>query len=297
LKKGILGLTDIDFITSRFLVGADLQGYGRFRECIEWLEQFMKDLPKDSHYTTFLQAIIHLSLSHNGLNEYRTSFELCTKALDQFEGIAPVDDPTIIEVYKVMGNALIGLNRPKEALIWSTKAFDGTQRIFGPQHLSTYIALEYMTYVYAALGDLKKACKWQEKCVNFMKDSLGTDHPATIRAEEALVNFTAERKSHLFSRRRIIVRRKALLDKMKQQFGEKDWRTLSCESRLVEDYFLCSSMKKAILMQEKWLEVMIQEFGQEDDRTIEGIADLSRIKMAMAIRNAVYWWVPQWYLK
>lgn len=297
LRKDIWGPTDIELIRSRFQVGADLQILGRYRESIEWLDPLLKDLPRDSHYTVFLNPIICLAISYSGLNEYRTSFELCKKALDQFDGITPVDDPLMLELYKAMGDALIGLKRPKEALIFAKKALLGTQKTFGPQHESSFLAIQYMTHVYAALGDFKKACKWQEKCVNFMKDSLGPNHPTTIDAEEALVGYTAQQKSYILSRRKIIPRRKALLDKMNLQFGERDWRTLDCQSRLVWDYFACSSMQMAILIQEKWVEIMIEEFGREDNRTIEGIADLSRIKMLMEIRNAIYWWVPQRYLK
>jgi tetratricopeptide (TPR) repeat protein len=278
-------------------VGADLQILGRYRESIEWLEPLMKDLPENGHYNVFLLPITSLAISYSGLNEYRNSFELCTKALNQFEGVVPVDDPLMVDLYKAMGDALVGLKRPKEALTCAKRALLATEKTFGQQHLNSFLALQYMTNVYAALGNFKKACKWQEKCVNFMKDSLGTDHPTTIDAEEALVGYTAQQKSYLFSRRKIIPRRKALLDKMNLQFGERDWRTLDCQSRLVWDYFACSSMKKAILIQERWVEIMIQEFGQEDNRTRQGITDLSRIKMLMEIRNAVYWWAPQRYLK
>jgi tetratricopeptide (TPR) repeat protein len=138
-------------------VGADLQILGRYRESIEWLEPLMKDLPENGHYNVFLLPITSLAISYSGLNEYRNSFELCTKALNQFEGVVPVDDPLMVDLYKAMGDALVGLKRPKEALTCAKRALLATEKTFGQQHLNSFLALQYMTNVYAALGNFKKA--------------------------------------------------------------------------------------------------------------------------------------------
>jgi hypothetical protein len=297
LKKRILDPKDADFLISRYHVGANLQLIGRYRESAEWLEHLIEDIPENIDYTIYLNTAVCLARSYSRLEEYRSSFELCTKAMAKFEDIFAGEPPEPVALYNAMGEALCGLKRPKEALIWTTKAVLGAQKVFGAEHSITILATEYLANVYAGLKDFQKACEWQEKCVNCLKDNLGTDHPATISAEEALIDYFTQRRMNLLRRRKFIGRRKALFDKMNQQFGEKDWRTLDCQSRLAHDYFACSSLKKAMLIQEKWVEVMTQEFGQDDKRTMEGIAALAWTNHWILARKALYWWLPQRFLK
>jgi tetratricopeptide (TPR) repeat protein len=297
LKERILDPKDTDFLLSRYHVGADLDLIGRYRESAEWLEHLIKDMPENIHYAIYLPAAVSLGGSYSRLEEYRSSFDLCTKTMAKFEDIFAGESFEPVPLYNAMAEALCGLKRPKEALIWSTKAVLGAQKVFGAEHLRTVVATGYLAYVYADLKDFQRACELQEKCVNFLKDSLGTDHPTTIDYEETLIGYIAQRRMNRLSRRRFIGRRKALLDKMNQQFGEKDWRTLDCQSRLARDYFANGSFKKAKLMQEKWVETMIQEFGQDDKRTIGGMAALAWTNNWILIRKAVYWWLPQCFVK
>jgi tetratricopeptide (TPR) repeat protein len=296
-KKSILDPKDADLLISRFHVGADLQAIGRYRESAEWLEHLIKDMPENIHYMIYLQTAVYLGGSYSRLEEYHSSFDLCTKVMSKFEDIFAGEPPEAVALYNVMGETLCGLKRPKEALIWSTKAVLSARKAFGAEHSKTILATEYLAKNYADLKDFQKACEWEEKCVNLLKDSLGTDHPTTISAEEALINYIAQRRMNLFSRRKFVGRRKALLDKMSQQFGEKDWRTLDCQSRLAQDYCACASLKKAVFIQEKWIEIMTQEFGQDDKRTMEGIVALARTKRWILARKAMYWWLPQCLLK
>jgi tetratricopeptide (TPR) repeat protein len=295
-RESILDSMDERYLCVRYLVGQDLHLLARFRESVERLEPFMKELPESTHYTVFLQTVACLGGSYNRLKEYHTSLDLCKKTMERFEKCVKHEVLEILAIYNVMGEALSGLKRPQEGLIWSTKAVLGAQKLYGMAHSRTSQAMGYLARNYADLNDLQKACDWQEKCVNSMKNSLGANHPKTIYEEERLVDYVAQRRTNLLSRKKVIGRRKAHLDKLSEQFGEKDWRTLDCQARLAQDYFVCASFKKAMLMQEKWVEIMIQEFGADDERTVEGVAQLARTKRWIKTRNAVYWWLPKWLL-
>jgi tetratricopeptide (TPR) repeat protein len=257
----------------------------------------MKELPESTHYSLVLQIVSCLGGSYNSLKEYRTSLNLCKEVMERFGDCLKNEVPEILGIYFVMGEALYGLERPKEALTWSTKAMLGSQKHYSMAHSTTSMAMAHLARNYQALNDLEKACDWQEKCVKTMRDSLGTNHPTTIVQEEVLMNYVAQRRGNVLSRKKVLRRRKAFLDQLSQQIGDEDVRTLWCQARLAQDYLFCASFKKAMLMQEICVEAMIQEFGQDDERTAQVIAQLARTKRWIKIRKVVYWWLPNGLLK
>jgi hypothetical protein len=275
----------------------DLGDLERCRESIEILEPLMKELPESTPYSLVLSTVACLGWSYNRLKEYRTSLNLCKEVLERFGNCLKDDVPETLSIYIVMGGALSGLKRPKEALTWSTKAVLGSQKLYGMVHSKTSMAMAHLARNYQDLNDLEKACDWQEKCVNSMRDGLGTNHLNTIVQEELLMDYVALRRRNLLSRKKVLGRRKAYLDQLSQQVGDKDFRTLDCQARLAQDYFFCASFKKAMLMQEISVEAMIQEFGQDDVRTAEAIARLAMTKRCIKIRKVVYWWLPNSLLK
>jgi hypothetical protein len=279
------------------MVGKNLQLLHRFREAVDWLEPLMKDLADSIHYAIILQVTEALGCSYNRLEEFQSAFNLSTKAMAKFEGIFTGEAPEILLLYSVMGNALWGLNKPKEALIWTKKAFLGSQKIYGATHSITLITMGVLASYYAYLNDFKKAYDLQEQSMNCMKETLGADHPLTISSESYLVDIISQRKRNLFLRKKVIGRRKMLLQKMNTQLGDKNWRTLDCQLALAQDYVACGSLEKAKVIEEQWVEVMIQEFGQDDKRTLEGIAALALTKKLITARKVLYWWVPRRFLK
>lgn len=296
-KEKLLDPKDVHHLYARFLVGADLQLLGRFRESVDWLESLMKDLADSIHYAIILQIIETLGGSYNRLEEYQNAFDLGTKAMAKFESIFTADAPEFLPLYNVMGEALSGLKRPTEALLWTKKAFLGSQKAFGAAHSHTLKTMGYLATIYANLNEFKKACDLQEQSINCMKETVGADHPMTILAENYLVDFITLRRTNFFLRKKVIGRRRMLLQKMNTQFGDKDWRTLDCQLALAQDYFACGSLKKAKVMEEQWVEVMIQEFGQDDKRTLAGVAALALTKKLIATRKVVYWWLPRSFLR
>jgi tetratricopeptide (TPR) repeat protein len=250
-----------------------------------------------THYSLVFQTVACLGGSYNSLREYRTSLNLCKEAMERFGDCLKDEVPEILGIYMVMGEALSGLKRPKEALTWSTKAVLGTQKLYGMAHSMTSVAMGYLALNYQYLNDLEKACEWQEKCVNSIRDSLGSSHPTTIFQGEVLINYVAQRRRNPLLRKKFLARRKAYLDQLSQQVGDKDFRTLGCQARVAQDYFSCASLKKAMRMQEICIEAMIQEFGQDDERTAEVIAQLATTKRWIKIRKVVYWWLPNGLLK
>jgi hypothetical protein len=263
------------------------------------LEPLMKEYTESTDYSLVLQTVACLGVSYNSLGEYRTSLNLCKEVMEmeRFGDCLKDEVPAILSIYMVMGGALSGLKRPKEALTWSTKAVLGTQKHYGMAHSMTSTAMGYLARNYEDLNDLEKACDWQEKCVNSIRDSLGPSHPTKISQEEMLMDFVARRRRNPLLRKKVLARRKACLDQLSQQVGDKDFRTLGCQARLAQDYFSCASLKKAMRMQEICIEAMIQEFGQDDERTAEVIAQLATTKRWIKIRKVVYWWLPSGLLK
>jgi hypothetical protein len=257
----------------------------------------MKELPESTHYSLVLPIVSSLGGSYNCLKEHHTSLNLCKEVMERFGDCFKDEYLDVLIIYTVMGIALCGLERPKEALTWSTKAVLGSQKYYSMTHSRTSTAMGYLAWNYQELNDLEKACDWQEKCVNSMRDSLGTNHPTTIFQEEVLMNYVAQQRRNILSRKKVLRRRKAFLDQLSQQVGDKDVRTLCCQARLAQDYLFCASFKKAMLMQEICVEAMIQEFGQDDERTAQVIAQLARTKRWIKIRKVVYWWLPNGLLK
>jgi tetratricopeptide (TPR) repeat protein len=296
-KESILNPRDNRCLYLRFLVGLDLACLQRFRESIETLESLMKELPESTHYFLVLQIVSSLGGSYNCLKEYRTSLNLCKEVMERFGDCFKDQCLDVLSIYLVMGEALSGLERPKEALTWSTKAVLGFQKHYGMAHSRTSAAMEYLARNYQALNDIEKACDWQEKSVNLIRDILGTNHPSTILQEEQLIDYVDRRRRTPLSRKKILGRRKACLDQLSKQVGDKHFRTLDCQARLAQDYFFCGLLKKAMLMQEICVEAMIQEYGQDDGRTAEVIAQLATTKRWIKIRKIVYWWVPNGLLK
>ncbi|KAN0110209.1 hypothetical protein V8E51_006596 [Hyaloscypha variabilis] len=285
--------TDSRFLCLEVFGGQDLNHLGRFRESIKKLEPIMKHLPEGIDPGMVFQTAGCLGMSYNRLEEYHISQDLCTKTMARYEGTVTNDNPAIVSIYTTLGEALSGLKRPKEALIWATKAMLSAQRIHGTQNRNSVMAMEYLAFHYAELKDFRKAYDWQKKSVNCMKSSLGEYHPSTIMGEVVLMNLVAQRRGQLFPRRRIIGRRRELFEKLSQQFGERDCRTLDCHVFLALDYFACGSINKAKVMQEKLVEVMNEEFGKDDKRTTEARNQLARTNKWIAIRKAVYWWLPK----
>jgi DNA-binding transcriptional MerR regulator len=296
-EERIWETTDSRFLNLESLVGQDLRLLGRFRESIKKLEPIMEHLPEGVDPGMVFETAACLVSCYNRLGEHHIAHNICTKTMARYEGTLTDDIPAIISIYTVLGETLSGLKRGKEALMWATKAMLGAQRLYGTQHRQTFIAMEWLTFHYANLKDIRKACDWQKKSVNCMKSSLGEYHPLTIEGEVRLMNIVAQRRSQLFSRRRIIGRRRELFEKLSQQFGERDCRTLDCHYFLAQDYVACTSFNKAKVLQEKLVEVMIEEFGNDDNRTTDARTELARTNKWIATRKAVYWWLPKYLLQ
>jgi tetratricopeptide (TPR) repeat protein len=293
LKKSTLDLQDVDLLMSTCHVGAVLACTGHFRESAELLEALMNDMPENAHYQTFLYAASSLGGSYNRLEEYQASFDLCTNAMARFESVFAGEGPETVALYNVMGETLCGLGRPKECLIWATKAVLDAQKVWGPTHPKTCKAMAYLARVYECLRDFRNAVKWREKCIICLKACLGPNHPETIYAEGGLIDIFTLQRRNFWSRKTIIGRRRALFDKTTEQLGENDWQTLAFQEQLAKAYFGCGWFKKAKCVQEKWVEVMTQNFGPDDKRTMRGMAELARTNQWIAARKAMYWWLPQ----
>ena len=296
-KEAILDPKDERCLSLKFLVGLDLHHLGRCREAINMLEPLLKYLQGSPFSNITLQTAMCIAGSYNELREYETAYELCIETLARSEELHDHETDARVLLHNMISIALLGLNKPKEALSWSKKQFFGAETIYGAGHSRTFKAMGTMAACYADLKDLQKACDWQEKCVNALRNSLGDNHPDTILAEEHLLDYTAQRRMNFFTRKRVIGLRKTHLEKLSQNFGDRDWRTLMCRAALAQDYIWCDSFKKAVRMQEDWVDVMLQEFGEDDKRTIEAIAELARTRRWMKARRAVYWWLPQNFLK
>ena len=293
LKKNTLDLQDVDLLLSTCHVGAILACTGHFRESAELLEALMNDMPENIHYQVFLYAAYSLGCSYNRLEEYQASFDLCTNAMARYESVFAGEGRETVGLYNVMGETLCGLGRPKEGLIWATKAVLDAQKVWGPTHPKTCKAMAYLARVYECLRDFRNAAKWREKCIICLKAFLGPNHPETIYAEGGLIDIFTLQRRNFWSRKTIIGRRRALLDKTTEQLGENDWQTLAFQEQLAKDYFGCGWFKKAKCVQEKWVEVMTQNFGPDDKRTMRGMAELARTNQWIAARKVMYWWLPQ----
>lgn len=296
----ILDPTDALYQYHKSVVGADLRLLGRYRESANWLEALTQDLAVSGgprydglYYATELDIAYTLGICYNRLDQHQKALDICTGALARFEDVCTPESPFLLPIYGAMGEALSGLRRPKEALTWTTKYLQTCQKLYGPSDSTTLLATGYLADHYANRKDYKTAIDLQKRCVDGYKTTFGDDHATTIYAEEILIDFTAQRKMNTMSRKRIIGRRRNLCNKMMEEFGETDWRTLSCQSGLASDYIACASFQKARIMQEQWVDVMIREFGRDDPRTIDGIAALARTKKWIAMRKAMYWWLPQ----
>jgi hypothetical protein len=271
LKERILDPRDESCLYPRNIVGQDLCHLRRYRQSSEWNKSLMKDLADSIHYTIVLQTAAALGSSYNRLEKYQNSLDLCTKAMARFDSTFTGESPEILALYTVIGESLPDLKRPTEASAWARKALLGGEKIYGTAHSVTLCAMEYLAQNYAELKDFKKVYSLQEQCVKLMKESLGANHPHTIYAGGGLVDLINQRKMNLPSRKKVIGHRRALLEKTREQYGERDWRTLACQSQLAQDYLACASFEKSKLMQEKLVEVLVQEFEKDDKRTIEGI--------------------------
>jgi tetratricopeptide (TPR) repeat protein len=296
-KERILDTKDEVYLSLNFLVGYDLQRLGRYRDSVKKLESVLKDLPERPLTNIALQTAIGIGGSYNYLREYQTAFELCTETMAKHEELLTHEPHFCVLFYNIMGVALSGLQRPKEAIVWARKVLQGAQKLYGPGNSRTSMAMGSLAANYADLKDIQKACYWQEKCIRSLTDSLGNNHPDTIDAEERLMNHIALHKIDPLARKGIIGLRKAHLEKLSQHFGDKDWRTLQCRAWLAQDYFFSGSLKKAMRIQEELVDTMEREFGEDDERIIEGVSALARTRRWTKVRRAVYWWIPQSFLK
>jgi hypothetical protein len=281
----------------KVLVGYDLQRLGRFRDSVKMLESVSKDLPESPLSNVAFHTAISLAANYNFLREHQTALELCIETMAKHEELLTHESFCSVLLYNMMGVALSGLRRPEEAVVWGRKELLGAQKLYGPGNSRTCKAMASLAAHYSNLKDIQKACYWQEKCVSSLTDSFGINHPDTIHAEERLMAYTAQRKINRFARKRVIGLRKLHLEKLGQQFGDKDWRTLECRAWLAQDYFLSGSLKKSMRIQEELVDIMKQEFGEGDKRIIEEVSALETTRRWIKVRRAVYWWFPQSFLK
>lgn len=284
---------DPRYLEARFGVGSDLLGLGRFRDAAERHESLLNDMAETetNHHALSLKTMVSLSYSYAGLQKFEKALDICNKANDELDSTVEFWDRRHCMLYACMGEALSNMGRPLEALQWAEKGLQAHQKIHGATNSGTFVSMHNIALQYARARQFEKAYALETKCFDLMKLHLGNDHPYTILAESTTLDLYAQSKSS-FSRKRIIRRRKAVLEKMRLQFGELSDETLACEAKLAQDYFTCSALEKSKSIQVRLVELMTQRYGKDDSRAMEIAASLVRTRNCIAIRKAVYWWLP-----
>jgi hypothetical protein len=70
-------------------------------------------------------------------------------------------------------------------------------------------------------------------------------------------------------------------------------RTLQCMGCLAESYFLRGLLRNARRIQEDQVNNLINYFGENNPETIVAKENLAKTRMWIAIREALYWWLPK----
>lgn len=241
--------------------------------------------------------MLALASTYNLFEKYKQAFDLCQQVKEKFQTETYSQDTGSCNLHSIMCTALLGLRKPKEAVEWAEKQVINRQRIYGGNHSSTLIAMDSLATIYAEMKLFRKAYALQEQCVSLMKRNLGNDHPTTLVSEARMLDLLCDWKGDFFPRRKVINKRKDIVERMRREFGETAWRTMDCKLTLAGDYVACSSFQKAKIIQESLVDIMSREFGEDDARTKRGREALAQTTMLITARKVVYWWVPRYLLR
>jgi len=104
------------------------------------------------------------------------------KAVQELEGSALGDPLTVARMQNTLGESLLGLGDPAQAIVLLEKARATQTARLGPDHPDTLTSMNNLARAYLIAGKLELALPLYEETLKLRKKKLGPDHPETLRS-------------------------------------------------------------------------------------------------------------------
>jgi tetratricopeptide (TPR) repeat protein len=150
-----------------------------------------------------------------------------------------------------------------------------------------------VAYAYGMLKQCEKSRRMYLTCVEILDSSHGKESKEAALVMANFTNFESAIRDSIWKKKEGVLLRREALRRMEAAFGKTDLRTLQCMGCLAESYFLRGLLRNARRIQEDQVNNLINYFGENNPETIVAKENLAKTRMWIAIREALYWWLPK----
>ena len=153
--------------------------------------------------------------------------------------------------------------------------------------------MQTVAYAYGMLKQFEKSRRMYLACVEILDSSHGKESKEAALVMANFTNFESTIRDPIWKKKEGVLLRKEALRRMEAAFGKTDLRTLQCMGCLAESYFLRGLLRSARRIQEDQVNHFTNRFGENNPETIVAKENLAKTRMWIAIREALYWWLPK----
>jgi serine/threonine protein kinase len=208
------------------------------------------------------------------------------KAAEELEGEAVGDPLVVARLQGRLGQTLVSLGYPGEAVPLFEKARATFSESLGADDLLTLLSMMELGDAYSFTGQPDKAIPLLEETLRLRRATQGEDHPDTLESMGRLANAYG-RGGHLDKAVPLL---EETLRLSKARFGATHRVTATYMNNLATGYFNKGSLAKAIPLWEEALRIRTSELGSDHPDTLQttvnlatGYAQTGRVDKALAL--------------
>jgi serine/threonine protein kinase/Tfp pilus assembly protein PilF len=183
-----------------------------------------------------------------------------------------IDDPVVwANLQNRLGQTLVSLGRPKEAITFLEVARDTRQNRLGKDHPDTLASMNDLAVAYQYAGRLDLAVALMEETVQLRQDRLEPDHPDTLLSMHNLATIYSALGRHseaLKLREETLIRRR-------NKLGVDHHDTLKTQYNLGVSYFYLSRYSEAIRIFAETLQLYKAKFGADHPESLGAMNNLA----------------------
>jgi tetratricopeptide (TPR) repeat protein len=276
-------------------VARDLATLGRFKQSAEILEEALElketQESRDIMNKSLLLLLFGEVLSSSG--QALKSLEICQNLRKTYLSDLGEGDPTMIQALETIGYAKRQLGKQKDAIMCLQSCLKLRERYHGSNHyLTGFENFRQLAELYYQTRQVKKAVMTQTEYINRLKGSFGGENLQTKLAVSVL---------GVYKTRNSFLRGKGIMEGIpiakealsRETYGETTVPELICMEQLVTYYSVAGAFDKALDLQTEILELCVQKLGESNSVTIQAQKKKQQLQKLLAIRRAIFWWVPR----
>ncbi len=193
------------------------------------------------------------------------------KAVRELEGSAIGDPLTVAEMQNTLGESLLGLGEPSQAIILIEKARATRVAKLGPDHPDTFTSMANLASGYQAAGQLGRALPLFEETLRLRKAKLGPDHADTLRSMNNLA-LSYQAAGQLA---RALPLMEETLKLLKAKLGPDHPDTLGSMNNLALGYQSAGKLDRALPLFEETLKLAKTKLGPDHPNTLRSMCNLA----------------------